>query len=1156
MTDAAEDAAPLVEDEASSSEATKWLTAREKFGMSAVIHCLEPPVRVVLDSTGQHTLKWSEPLCMGSTLVPPNSLNLYTYPGKFAAPELAVIRKVLLEIAREAPTLYEQPDPVGAFVIHALCVCNTPESIAITVDLIMVQPKLLLQSHAGEPFSGETLLHIACANRREALGIRFVELGLRYFDQEVIRVWLNQQALGVFFDTPPMNFYGDSPLGYASVFGLKEMVRTLLNTGLTSLNENCGKIVGFYPLHAVSANGLRGMYDFLTTELPEEQRAQKDLPSQSGRLIHLALDDMSPLQLTCRIGLRYMHQHIMRSELVRILWVWGPVTQYQISLRGIDSSGDGACDVMEVLCRDDAAQVTREFILDEFMCGFLFNLYEQKWRKFGWYIHSVLCALDGSVVMAIIYLCINIKNETASGERQQYGACLTLTGLIFAMLAVEVWLGYLYASNYKEGVPVGELFARTWTWMEGFGIRNNIASCSCVLLAIALYFVEPGVMDGLSEHLLPAIFQPETLEDVKAQIAANSHGRRIAEVADDELMGYTHKSEAQRMKALHDFHVWGAAEARWDGIEPLMWLLLGVGFLLKFYTFLEKTVMPFTQLYVLVLSIRQVLSGDLLIFMCLFVIFIGTFVMTMITIYPDHKGVGKLPQAEEFMHPFSATHAILMAGFTGEPLDFNLHPDFLAPLGAWQKMNLVFFFLVYVLYIFLSLILLLNLLIALLGSTFSKTQEEATLHGRMAFARNVLRLERIAEFFDVNTFAGAPDGEDPDGEPRFVHNFRDVKLDAAAELPRDYKSENVFDEMPEDGKPQTPPPKEVDKGESFLKKMLSPASTSPAGVRNRPGAKPPALKIIGQALERSSQPSPFASARTPRSNASPFPSSRRAEQQPAPAATSPHAPAPASALAAAAGLDALDAENEKPSLEDAMAEDPMGPSQQSTARISPTQRAAAAARLEDAMEQDPMEESARGSARVSLTREHASESTTPNTGRSVTISVVPQEGISARASSGDLTNRRASKERWDQQSLSLASGPGGAPSAASRMAGERLARSDARSPRETVRRAASLASPLGVPLVVSGRPTTTRPAKDNYESVDATAAMIKQATPRTAAALHDKLIGGSMSPNAYANKAREAGVPHPQVATNLRHATAGSPAKRKKKPANGSSVAA
>ena len=57
---------------------------------------------------------------------------------------------------------------------------------------------------------------------------------------------------------------------------------------------------------------------------------------------------MSPLQLTVKRGMRHMHMHIMRAELTCILWVWGPVTQYQISLDGIDSSGRGAADVMEV----------------------------------------------------------------------------------------------------------------------------------------------------------------------------------------------------------------------------------------------------------------------------------------------------------------------------------------------------------------------------------------------------------------------------------------------------------------------------------------------------------------------------------------------------------------------------------------------------------------------------------------------------------------------------------------------------------------------------------------------------------------------------------------------------------------------------------------
>ena len=51
----------------------------------------------------------------------------------------------------------------------------------------------------------------------------------------------------------------------------------------------------------------------------------------------------------------------------------------------------------------------------------------------------------------------------------------------------------------------------------------------------------------------------------------------------------------------------------------------------------------------------QVLQGPLLTFMMLFLLFIGTFVITMITIYPDHPAAGgtlpHLPQVPCTLHP-------------------------------------------------------------------------------------------------------------------------------------------------------------------------------------------------------------------------------------------------------------------------------------------------------------------------------------------------------------------------------------------------------------------------------------------------------------------------------------------------------------------------
>jgi hypothetical protein len=348
------------------------------------------PSFATLTSSGGHLLEFGKlSSASGSVTLEPGSLNLYTYPGGLAGEELQLIRRVMLELAGSATHLFESPDPVGAFAIHALIVCNSEASLELAFAILEIAPKLALQTHAGQPFSGEGNLHILCANRREALAIRMIDLVDGRFSKEEARAFLRTQAVGAFFDSPPMCWYGDSPLSYACVFGLRALVLRMLGTGHVSLNDTgqVGAIVGFYPLHAVAANGLRCMYDFLVGtdgQLAEALRARKFPTTTSGRLVQWNLDGMSPMQLAAKRGLRYMFQHIVKSELTTVLWTWGPVTQYQISLDGIDSSGHGASDVMEVVTREEAAPETKEFILDDFMQGFIFRLYEQKWERFGW----------------------------------------------------------------------------------------------------------------------------------------------------------------------------------------------------------------------------------------------------------------------------------------------------------------------------------------------------------------------------------------------------------------------------------------------------------------------------------------------------------------------------------------------------------------------------------------------------------------------------------------------------------------------------------------------------------------------------------------------------------------------------------------------------
>ena len=69
-----------------------------------------------------------------------------------------------------------------------------------------------------------------------------------------------------------------------------------------------------------------------------------------------------------------------------------------------------------------------------------------------------------------------------------------------------------------------------------------------------------------------------------------------------------------------------------------------------------------------------------------------------------------------------------------------------------QKIELTSFFVFYMLYCLFALVVLLNLLIAMLGFTFAKVQDDAVLQWRLLYARNVLRMESLAEVFSKPPF--------------------------------------------------------------------------------------------------------------------------------------------------------------------------------------------------------------------------------------------------------------------------------------------------------------------------------------------------------------------------------------------------------------------
>ena len=167
---------------------------------------------------------------------------------------------------------------------------------------------------------------------------------------------------------------------------------------LNAEDHQCN-LTGFSPLHAAIAIGLDDMVEWLL-DLPDGAPGLLPWPEESRKFLRAKLSavtgpvqddelaDMSiprsltPLQLAVFLGHKMVVSRILRRQMSK-LWQWGPQSENHLFLDEIDSAAKGAHQVMDLVCRLDATLPTKSMLLDDFMGGFLFSLFEQKWRTTG-----------------------------------------------------------------------------------------------------------------------------------------------------------------------------------------------------------------------------------------------------------------------------------------------------------------------------------------------------------------------------------------------------------------------------------------------------------------------------------------------------------------------------------------------------------------------------------------------------------------------------------------------------------------------------------------------------------------------------------------------------------------------------------------------------
>lgn len=548
-----------------------------------VVDSLEPKaIQVTLDTSGQHTLSWSVPVRMrgepdtASSTLPIGTCNLYLFPSftprvtktdarvdetipslaqskvSPTPPQLAALRAIFVGLAADPSCdLCSQPDSVGAFPIHAITVANTDDSVSLAEAMIDARPRLLLQGHVmlranNLPlFTGETSLHICCVNRREATLCRFIDLIMERLTREEARTLLLCQASGVFFQVMPMRNFGGTPLTYACCFELRNAVRKMLETGLISMSnreESTCVLTGFQPIHAVAANGLRSMYDFITEELPEEHRAAV-VPAGVGRLKTTTIG-LSPMQLCAKLGDHEMVKHIMRKQ-TTILWVWGPVTQHSIDLRGIDSAGAGGGDIMELIAHMEAGKRTTELVLDSFMGGFIYSLFIEKWHKYGRKIYYSFMLIDLINLLLLVVLAFALKSAPDDVERL-HPLCVVMLCLMALGTAREARTTWLFVKNYAYD-------------SDGDGDVDIVDQLRLAVAFMHMHWVCPRLVLPFSDDLSLPLFDtlPHNLNHVlsysfflSTPSLAGAHAARFIRLCHNLMRDHTRCSPRASAKAI------------------------------------------------------------------------------------------------------------------------------------------------------------------------------------------------------------------------------------------------------------------------------------------------------------------------------------------------------------------------------------------------------------------------------------------------------------------------------------------------------------------------------------------------------------------------------------------------------------------------------
>jgi hypothetical protein len=649
---------------------------------------------------------------------------MYTLSDAHGKPEL---ESILQGLTAQHPKVVEQAeDAVGAKLVHCLLVANHERSIKLALELIEIHPPLLLGTHgqhsANKPvFTGEGSLHIVAVNKRGAAVETMVRTAVRHLRPEQIEELICQSCTGLFFKAAPTRYFGGSVMAYLSIFGLLIPVLPLLDelpeARKAALCMRGGKHE-YTPLHATVVAGRMPEFDALIACGCDEFAEDRD--------------GLTPMRLAVKMGMREMFLHTLRLR-VKTEWVWGPIASYKLPLSGLDTEGDlGKQSVMELTADDSALDKTKEMLLDSFMNGFIFKLFIKKWNLWAKYLWLFQLMLDWCLVISVTLLASPSslgRDGPQTDLKLQATICLVLVAITVEEQVREL-ISFLvlnrknlaHAGSARKTLRDDFMYGRVDNW----------------LLIISVIFVAASLIAADD----PKEANKEPIVRVMIAIAASMAWLQVFlnSFVPFERFG-VFVLLVNRM-VFGDMTTWSVIVLPWlfglgtaaNAVAPGATEVPFVGegghslaywpyALESFFLMISNGITPVYRAYHYASS--KVVDGD--------------------------DDVGRLRQLRGGRGGGS-TRVIGVLSDEPEETDYPsqlmLDDNYGEDLGVW-------FYVFYVVFCYVVLIMLLNLLIAMMGNTYTRALDQATLDWRGEFARLVLRLELSAFNTPISMLPGA-----------------------------------------------------------------------------------------------------------------------------------------------------------------------------------------------------------------------------------------------------------------------------------------------------------------------------------------------------------------------------------------------------------------